>query len=311
MTGSEIRDLDRRDLLKGLLATGGLMSVAPHLLASHLIWADESEKLPPAKFRFGLVTYLWGQDLTLPRLINSCESSGLGAVELRTTHAHGVEPILDKKQRADVKARFDDSPVTCIGIGGNEKLHHTDPVQLKAAMDATRAFLKLSADIGGSGVKVKPDHCPQGEEREPTIERIGKSLNQLGKEAGDMGQEIRLEVHGSCAPLPLIERILEIADHPAVGACWNCNDSDLAGDGIEKNFARISHRLARTLHVRRLDEKRYPYQQLFDMLRAQKWDGWMLLEAHDRPPEARVEALRAQNAYFESMAGIRVPRKSN
>ncbi len=321
MSHVERMNLDRRDLLKGFLAAGGLLSAASQLAASQvaasqlaasqLAWADEPEKLSPAKFRFGLVTYLWGQDLTLPRLIDSCESSGLGAVELRTTHAHGVEPILDKKQRAEVKARFDDSPVTCIGIGGNEKLHHTDPVQLKAAMDATRAFLKLSADIGGSGVKVKPDHCPQGEEREPTIERIGKSLNQLGKEAGDMGQEIRLEVHGSCALLPLIEQILEIADHPAVGACWNCNDSDLAGDGIEKNFARISHRLARTLHVRRLDEKRYPYQQLFDMLRAQKWDGWMLLEAHDRPPEARVEALRAQNAYFESMAGIRVPRKSN
>ena len=39
--------------------------------------------------------------------------------------------------------------------------------------------------------------------------------------------------------------------------------------------------------------------------------GWMLLEAHDRPPEARVEALRAQHAYFEGLAAIRVPRKSN
>ncbi|MEC9475774.1 MAG: TIM barrel protein [Planctomycetota bacterium] len=305
------QNLDRRALLRGLLATGGLLSVAPHLTATHLIRADEPEQLSPAKFRFGLVTYLWGQDLTLERLIDSCESSGLGAVELRTTHAHGVEPSLDKQQRAEVKARFDDSPVICIGIGGNEKLHHADPTRLKAAMDATRAFLKLSADIGGSGVKVKPDQCPRGQELEPTIERIGKSLQQLGKEAADIGQEIRLEVHGSCAPLPMIERILEIADHPAVGACWNCNDSDLSGDGIEKNFARVSDRFARTLHVRRLDEKRYPYQQLFDMLRAQKWDGWMLLEAHDRPPEARVEALRAQNAYFEALAGIRVPRKSN
>jgi sugar phosphate isomerase/epimerase len=191
--------------------------------------------------------------------------------------------------------------VTCVGIGSNEKLHHENPAQLKAAMDATRAFLKLSADIGGSGVKVKPDHCPGGETLDRTIERIGLSLQQLGKEASDIGQEIRLEVHGSCAKLPLIERILEVADHPAVGACWNCNDSDLEGDGIEKNFSRIQERLANTLHVRRLDEKRYPYQKLFGLLRQAKWDGWMLLEAHDRPPEARVEALRAQRAYFEAL----------
>jgi sugar phosphate isomerase/epimerase len=297
--------LDRRTVLQSIAAAGVLTAVPDWLLS------DEPAALPAARFRFGLVTYLWGQDLPLPRLIDSCHSSGLEGIELRTTHAHKVEPALTPGQRIEVKQRFDDSSVTCVGIGSNEKLHHENPAQLKAAMDATRAFLKLSADIGGSGVKVKPDHCPQGEERERTIERIGKSLQQLGKEAADMGQEIRLEVHGSCAPLPLIERILEIADHPSVGACWNCNDSDLSGDGIEKNFGRVRDRLARTLHVRRLDEKRYPYDTLFGLLRAAKWDGWMLLEAHDRPPEARVEALRAQGAYFEALAAKRVPRKTN
>ena len=297
MTGDEVPSLHRRELLKRLVSAGGALTVAPHLL-----WADDSPSLLPVKFRFGLVTYLWGQDLNLPRLIDSCESSGLEGVELRTTHAHGVEPSLDKQQRLEVKKRFEDSSVSCVGIGGNEKLHHADPDRLKAAMDTTRQFLRLSADIGGSGVKVKPDHCPEGDQLEPTIERIGKSLLQLGKEAAEMGQQIRLEVHGSCAPLHHIERILEIADHPAVGACWNSNDGDLAGEGIEANFARVRHRLARTLHVRRLDEKRYPYGKLFQLLRAAKWDGWMLLEAHDRPPEARVEALRAQRSYFDALA---------
>ncbi len=287
--------IDRRTVLQSI-AAAGILSAVPDWVLS-----DEPAVLPEARFRFGLVTYLWGQDLSLPRLIDSCHSSRLEGIELRTTHAHKVEPALTPGQRLEVKQRFDDSSVTCVGIGSNEKLHHANPAQLKAAIDATRAFLKLSADIGGSGVKVKPDHCPPGEERERTIERIGTSLQQLGEEAADMGQEIRLEVHGSCAPLPLIERILEIADHPAVGACWNCNDSDLSGDGIENNFSRIQKRLASTLHVRRLDEKRYPYPKLFGLLRQAKWDGWMLLEAHDRPPEARVEALRAQRAYFEAL----------
>ena len=46
MSHSEGLNLDRRDLLRRLLATGGLLSAAPHLL-----WADEPEELPPAKFR--------------------------------------------------------------------------------------------------------------------------------------------------------------------------------------------------------------------------------------------------------------------
>ena len=294
--------IDRRRVLQGL-AAGGLLATTGGVFEEWLS-ADEPDPLPAARFRFGLVTYLWGQDLSLPRLIDSCKSSGLEGVELRTTHAHGVEPDLTPQQRIEVKQRFDDSPVTCVGIGSNEKLHHQDPARLKAAMDATRAFLKLSAEIGGSGVKVKPDQCPQGEELGRTIERIGGALQQLGKEAADIGQQIRLEVHGSCARLPLIERILEVADHPAVGVCWNSNDSDLAGDGLEHNFARVRQRLADTLHVRRLDEQRYPYKKLFGLLRQQQWDGWMLLEAHDRPPEARVEALRSQRVQFDAMVKL-------
>jgi hypothetical protein len=52
-----------------------------------------------SKMRFGLVTYLWGKDMDLPTLISSCEKSGLGGVEVRTEHKHGVEPSLSKIQR--------------------------------------------------------------------------------------------------------------------------------------------------------------------------------------------------------------------
>ena len=51
--------------------------------------------------RFGLVTYLWGRDWDLPTLIHNCEESGVLGVELRTTHAHRVEPELTASQRRD------------------------------------------------------------------------------------------------------------------------------------------------------------------------------------------------------------------
>ena len=51
------------------------------------------------KMRFGLVTYLWGQDWDLPTLIENCERSKVLGVELRTTHAHGVEPRLSAEER--------------------------------------------------------------------------------------------------------------------------------------------------------------------------------------------------------------------
>jgi len=46
--------------------------------------------------RLGLVTYLWGKDFDLPTLLDVCEKSGALGVEVRTEHAHGVEPSLSK-----------------------------------------------------------------------------------------------------------------------------------------------------------------------------------------------------------------------
>ena len=44
--------------------------------------------------RFGLVTYLWGQDWISNTLITNCETVGMEAVELRP--AHGVEASMNQ-----------------------------------------------------------------------------------------------------------------------------------------------------------------------------------------------------------------------
>src|SRR5512137_1717773 len=85
--------------------------------------------LPPlarGKMRLGLVTYQWGRDWDLPTLIANCEKTGLLGVELRTEHAHKVETNLSAAQRAEVRKRFADSPVKCIGYGANFEYHSPD-----------------------------------------------------------------------------------------------------------------------------------------------------------------------------------------
>src|SRR5665647_381133 len=74
-----------------------------------------SAAIAKGKMKFGLVTYQWGRDWDLPTLIANCEKAGLLGVELRTEHAHKVEINLTAAQRAEVKKRFADSPVECIG----------------------------------------------------------------------------------------------------------------------------------------------------------------------------------------------------
>ncbi len=296
----------RRDFLKRSTALGAAALAAGPLAINPLTggplaaMAAPAPEQPGSKMRLGLVTYLWGQDWDLPTLIANCEKSGVLGVEPRTTHKHGIEPSLNAQQRKEVKKRFDDSPVVHVGPGSNERFDHPDPEALKKAIEATKAFVKLSHDTGGSGVKVKPNSFQAGIEHKVTIEQIGRSLNLLGKFAGDYGQQIRLEVHGSCGPLPVIEQIMDVADDPNVGVCWNCNGDELQGEGLEYHFNLVKDRFGATAHVRELTGGTYPYQELINLLVKMDYDGWILLECRTKQKD-RVAALIEQREVFERM----------
>jgi sugar phosphate isomerase/epimerase len=252
------------------------------------------------RMSFGLVTYLWGRDWDLPTLIHNCEQTQVLGVELRTMHAHGVEPDLSRNQRRDVAKRFADSPVTLVGLGTNEHFDDPDPARLHEALENSRAFVRLSHDVGGSGVKVKPNNLPEGVPKEKTIEQIGRALNELAQFGAEYGQQIRLEVHGQCSELPTIKAIMDVAQHKNVGICWNSNEQDLSGGGLESNFRLVRDRFGDTVHVRELNDPGYPYQQLMDLLAGTDYDGWVLLEARTDPAD-RVAALAEQRKLFSEM----------
>ncbi len=256
---------------------------------------------PGSKMKFGLVTYLWGQDWDLPTLIANCEKSKVLGVELRTQHAHGVESSLNRRQRREVKKRFADSPVTLLGPGTNFAFHHTDPAKLRRDIDGAKEYIKLSYDCGGSGIKVKPNDLPKGVPHEKTTEQIGKSLNELGRFAAEYDQVVRLEVHGACSKLPIMKAIMDVAEHPRVGACWNCNSQDLDGEGLEYNFNLVKDRFADTVHVRQLNEGDYPYQELMNLFVKMDYTGWILLEGRKPIPKDRVKALAEQRHVFGDM----------
>ena len=284
----------RRHFLKQSFGAGAL--AAGPLAQSLLLGAEK----PGSGMKLGLVTYLWGKDWDLPTLIANCEKSGVLGVELRTTHAHGVEPSLNLGERMEVKKRFADSPAVFVGPGSNERFDHADPAGLEAAIEATKAFVKLSHDCGGSGVKVKPNSFHKDVPREKTIEQIGKSLNVVGAFGADYGQQIRLEVHGQCSPLPIMREIMDVADHPNVGVCWNSNAADLQGEGLEHNFNLVKDRMAATAHVRPLNTPGYPWQELIGLYVKLDYRGWLLLEAGGAPADP-VRALAEQGELFQQM----------
>ncbi len=293
----------RRDFLATTTATAAMMVAAP---AARAAWL----RARAPGLRYGMVTYLWGRDLRLGALLAACAEAELEGVELRTTHAHGVEPALDRAARRELRARIADTPVALVGLGSDERFDSPDPAMLEAAKRATRAFLELSADLGAGGVKVKPDGFHEGVERARTMAQIGAALGELGPVAADLGQEIRLEVHGGCADPRVIAEIVAIAAHPAVRVCWNSNRQDTQGLGLEANFALLRPHFGGTMHVPVAANGDYPLEDLVALAVRSEYRGFALLETHDAAPDPLAAALARERGAFESMrrkAGFRRP----
>jgi sugar phosphate isomerase/epimerase len=227
--------------------------------------------------QLGLVTYQWGADWDLPTLIKNCQATGFVGVELRTTHKHGVEPSLDEAARKEVAQRFSDSGITLVGLGTTCEYHSPDAAVLKKNIEETKSFIRLCHDVGGTGVKVRPNGLPAGVPAKTTLEQIGRSLDEVAQYGEGYGVEIRLEIHGrGTSEIPNIRAIMDVSKHPGSKLCWNCNDTDLEGAGLEKNFNSVKDRLG-TVHIHDLISS-YPWVEFFALLRRANFEGWTLLE---------------------------------
>lgn len=286
--------IDRKTFLKQIsLLAGASVSWGP-ALARELAGEKSTIKL-------GFVTYLWGKDWDVPTLIKNCARTNIQGVELRVDHAHKVTTDLNPAQRLDVKKKFADSPVQLVGLGTNQQFDFVEQSQLKASIERTKEFIRLSADVGGSGVKVKPNALHKEVPTEKTLAQIGESLNELARYGADLGQQIRLEVHGEqTQELPAIKTMMDTATHPNATICWNCNPQDLNGKGFDHNFNLVKDRLGATCHVRELDRTDYPYQALLTKLVTMKYKGWVLLECHTDPAD-KVKEMMTQKQVFDRM----------
>ncbi len=240
--------------------------------------------------KLGLVTYNMAKDWDIPTIIRNCSETGFEGVELRTTHAHGVEDTLSSKQRQEVRETFESSDIRLVGLGSAFEYHSTDPAEVRGNIEGTKSYVVLAKDLGAEEVKVRPNglQIEKGIPKEKTLEQIGLALRECGEFAKDYGIEIRLEVHGAGTSDPkCIRSIMDIADHDNVFVCWNSNNSDLEDDSITGNFNLLKGWI-KQVHMRDLYLEEYPWRKLFVLLREIDFDGFCLAEIPGSPDPIRV-----------------------
>jgi len=255
--------------------------------------------------KLGLVTYNLGKDWDVPTLIKHCAAAGFEGVELRSTHAHKVESTLSKAERAEVRKRFEDSPVELYGLGTAFDYHRPDPAELKKHIEGTKEYVLLAADVGAMGVKVRPNGMPKEVDEAKTFEQIGTSYREVARFGADHGIQLWMEVHGRDTADPRrMKRIIDIADHPNARVCWNCNLRSKADGGEIDESGSIAWGLDPLMdkigevHIHDLYDP-YPYRELFGKLLGAGFSQYTGVESPGSPDAARI--LKFYRALWSKM----------
>lgn len=249
--------------------------------------------------KLGFVTYQIGAEWDVPTIISMCKATGLSGVELRTTHAHGVEVELSALERADVRTKFADAGVEIAGLGSAFEFHAVDPAVVRENIDGTISYAKLAADLGCPGIKVRPNglQTEAGIPEEQTLEQIGLALRECAQAAADLGVAVRIEIHGHETQEPRRMRtIIDHADHENACLCWNSNPGEMVNGSIDDAYEMLRHKIG-LVHITELHNS-YPWRDLFAKLHRDGYTGYTLAEIPANPYGERI--LRYYRTLWEA-----------
>jgi sugar phosphate isomerase/epimerase len=284
---------------RNFLRTGALASTTAILTGCNTVNKhQDAEKftLNPNPLGIGIMTYNIAKEWDIETIIKNCTETGYQSVELRTTHAHGVEVSLFPDERQEVKKRFEDSDLETISLASGFFYHSPDPNELKKNIEGTKEYVLLAKDVGATGIRVFPNAIPEGVPEEKTFEQIGKALAEVSNFANNYGVEIRVCVHGSgTASVPVIKKIIDYAQNPYVYVNWNCNPGDTEGEGFEHNFNLLKDRI-KGVHIHELWVPEYPYRLFFKLLADSGYKGYCNAEVDGS--EDPIRFMRYYRALF-------------
>ncbi len=288
----------RRNFLKSAAISGTAVMLPGCTTASSPAGDNDSFQLNPNPLKLGVMTYNLAKDWDIETIISNLTETGFQSVELRTTHAHGVEVSLTAAERAEVKKRFEDSALEAISLASAFQYHSPDPEVLKQNIEGTKEFTLLARDVGALGFRVFPNALPEDVPEEQSMEQIGKALAEVGEFAYNHGVEIRVCNHGTETDrITVIKKIIDYSGSPHVYINWNCSQTDKEGEGLEYHFNLVKDRI-KSLHLRELYED-YPYRQLFKLLAGNGFTGYCNAEVPGS--EEPIRFMRYYRALFLSL----------
>jgi sugar phosphate isomerase/epimerase len=229
---------------------------------------DSAPALNKTPLKLGLMSYTTAKDWDIDTIIKNLTEVKFEHIELRTTHAHGVEVNLSAAERATVKKKFQDAGLA-ISLASGFQYHYPDQALLRKNIDGTKEYTLLAKDVNALGIRVFAGAIYKTPPTEQTLEQIAKALAEVGEFGYNNGVDIRVCNDGPS--IGMIKKLIDMSQSKHVYVNWNCPMEDMDG-GFENNFNSVKH-LIRNIHIRELWND-YPWRQFFSLLSQSGYKGY-------------------------------------
>jgi len=255
--------------------------------------------------KLSLDTYSIGTNLTMRDLLELLPAHGIAGVEFRceANQKHGVEPEITSAERRQIRALLTGAglQVSCLSTG--QRFDSPDPAVRRVVIERVKQFVDLAADLDCARIRTFGNDFPPGVPKSDVIQYVGEALRTCGEYAQDKGVDVLLEMHGEFYYWEYCLGAVRAADHPNVAINYNCDLRDLVDGSLAFTVDQVKD-YVRHVHLHELEDPRFPYKELFRLLKGMGYTGFCSLEEdHREGGEKRVIALYAA-LYRELLAQV-------
>jgi sugar phosphate isomerase/epimerase len=213
-------------------------------------------------------TTLGCPDWSFPEIINFAALHGYTGIEVR-----GIQRQMDltkcnefstEQNRKATMALLKEKGLQFINLGSSANMHIADTAERKKNMDEAKNFIDLAKEINCPYVRVFPNKFPADQEKNATIELIGKGLRELGDYAKEKNVSVLMETHGDAVKTEDILKIMQSAEHDHAGLVWDvCNMWTITKESPADVYKKLSKYIHHT-HIKdaKLDDGKVNYTLL-------------------------------------------------
>lgn len=164
-------------------------------------------------------------DWTLQQIVDFAVQHGYKGIEVRGLQRQMDLPKCPEFATAESRQKtmhlMKEKGLQFVGLGSSANMHLPDGEEREKSMKEAKSFIDLAQQIGCPYVRVFPNNFPKDTDKRHTIERIAKSLLELGAYAKNKNITVLMETHGDVIWVDDIAAIMQKAKHKYVGLVWD------------------------------------------------------------------------------------------